>query len=129
MFGFLRELLETLSGCGTRPGLGITKKGPPASLNCPTHLPAMGPSTDGLAACQCEGSLKADLWRQSQHIWIISERISYVSLGAYDTCVLQQTVKLQRSQTGWTGQRSSMLIPDLTPFSPYRLTQTSLAYL
>lgn len=51
VFGFLREL-ETLSGYSTRPGVGITKKGRPANLNCPTHLPAMGPNMDGYAACQ-----------------------------------------------------------------------------
>lgn len=59
VFGFLRELLETLSECSTCLSPGITKKGPPASLNCPTRLPAMGPNMDGYAACQCEGSLKA----------------------------------------------------------------------
>lgn len=59
VFGFLRELIETLSGCSTHPGLGMTQKGPSGSLNCPTCLPTTGPKMDGYAACQCEGSLKA----------------------------------------------------------------------
>ncbi|PKU28193.1 hypothetical protein llap_21503 [Limosa lapponica baueri] len=51
VFGSLREP-ETLSGCRTRPGMGITKKGLPASPSCPTRLPAMGPNVDGSAAFQ-----------------------------------------------------------------------------
>lgn len=42
VFDFLRELLETLSECSTCPGLGISKKGLAARLNCPTCLPAVG---------------------------------------------------------------------------------------
>lgn len=45
------------TGCSTHPGLGITKKGPPAKpqLSC---MSSCHGSQYGRLCCQCEGSLK-----------------------------------------------------------------------
>lgn len=61
VFGFLRELLETLSGCSTCPGLGITKKGRVGqqALAVPhIFLPWVPIQMAMLPANWCEGSLK-----------------------------------------------------------------------
>lgn len=96
--------------------------------NCPTRLPTTGPNTDSYAACRCEGSLKAR-FVATKSVYLDNLRKNQLPFfrSFWHLCASANEQSAQVS--GWMGQRRSMLIPDRTPLSPYRFTQTSLAYL